>query len=525
VDRKQLFQGLNDAGTYSGRCEVTFEKPFGHLCGQATVTVESRPEVNLEVSTFEIDPTYGNSPLALQAFLLGEPLRAEGTGVKLTVHAHTEDRRPSSISVETDAGTFSATSALLNPPMFLSLRQDKALSFIPNDLTFASLTKETAKYWLMPLQGPFAKHFLRRQGPPHPMGLDNAGYYPITADGRACGFQMFEAGHNPRHPLATYDAIAFGELRSSVNTVDAVWEELPVGLQAALNFAIGADVLAPWIETRTEAGHIVRRFFIRLGEHVTEEGFPAFTKVNEFQPDSGIGAFLRDFFALPTARRRSLVAPLNLMRSGSPGAFTIEDSITDLVKALDNLCSAHGFITQDLLSRLSATNRAAAKTIIDNARDALSRLRSQNAPTSDEVDALNLICGRLSNAATTARDFGLAVKDLLRKFGLHDGEVMDHHFTTLGKDRDTWAGLLSKVRGEVIHKGHLYISDREQLRNWFAFSRHLHDLCTRIILAEVNYRGTYQASTHTWQGEYHVDRVKPGMPVKDLGFVVVPTTI
>ncbi len=525
MDTSQLFQGLNDVGTYSGRCEVTFENPFGRLCGQATVSVESRPEVKLEVSAFEIDPNYGNSPFALEAFLLGELPGNEGQGVRLTIHAHTEERRPSSISVEVDVGTFSVTSAMLNSPMFFTFRQDKTLSFIPNDLTFASLTNESARYWLMPLQGPFAKHWMRRQGPQHPLCFDNAGYYPFTADGRACGFQMFEAGQNPKHPLADYDAIAFGELRGSANTVEALWEELPVGLQSALSFAVGADVLAPWVETRTEAGHLVRRLFMRIGKRVTEEGFPAFTTANEFQSDSGIGAFLRDFFALPTDRRSSLVVPLNLMRTGSPGAFTIEDSITDLVKALDNLCSAHGFVTQDLLSRLSATNRGAAKTTIDSARDALSRLRSQNAQTPDEVDALNLMCGRVSNAVTTARDFGLAVKDLLRKFSLHDGEVIDHHFANLGKDRDTWAGLLSKVRGEVIHKGHLYISDREQLRNWFAFSKHLHDLCTRIILAEVNYRGTYQASTHVWQGEYRVDRVKSEVPIKDLGFVAVPTTI
>jgi hypothetical protein len=212
VDTTEFFEGLNDSGHFSGRCDITFDEPMGRLSGQATVTVEARPEIRLVISNFEIDPAFGNSPLALEAFLLGEPLKRQGEGVMLTVHANKEERRPNGISVETDAGTFSATSALLNPPMFLAFSQDKTVTFFPNDLTFTSLMKEATRYWLMPLQGPFAKHYLHRQGPSHPMGLNNAPFSPFTADGFACGFQMFEAGHNPRHRLSDYDAIAFGEV-------------------------------------------------------------------------------------------------------------------------------------------------------------------------------------------------------------------------------------------------------------------------------------------------------------------------
>ncbi len=320
-----------------------------------------------------------------------------------------------------------------------------------------------------------------------------------------------------------YDALAFGELRGTADTVEAIWGELPVGLLSALSFAIGADVLAPFVETRSEAGHLVRRFFIRAGERLTEPGFPGFTHLNEFQPNSGIGAFLQGFFALPEDKRQSLIAPLNLMRSGSPGAFTIEDSLTDLVKALDNLCKAHGFVTQDLSARLTPANATAVKAAIAAARQTLLSLRSQNIAAPDQVDLLINIAGRVSNAANTDRDFGIAVKDLLNKFGLSDAEVMDRYL--LGKNGGTWAELLSKLRGQVIHEGHLLITDRNQLRNWFAFARHLHDLCTRLILCEANYLGTYQASTHNWHDEYRTDRIKPGMQIKDLGFADIPTTI
>ncbi len=64
------------------------------------------------------------------------------------------------------------------------------------------------------------------------------------------------------------------------------------------------------------------------------------------------------------------------------------------------------------------------------------------------------------------------------------------------------ASMLSAVRGEVIHNGFLRIKDRRDLRSWYDFACHLHDLCKRIIMREINYGGSYQASTNAWSGNY-----------------------
>lgn len=288
----------------------------------------------------------------------------------------------------------------------------------------------------------------------------------------------------------------------------------------------GGRCCRAWIELRADDGSLTRRFYFHIGHRSSPEGFPAFTSVNELRPGSGIGAFLAAFFSLPEGKRQALIAPLNLMRSGAPGSSNMEDSITDLVKALDNLCQARGLTTQELLGRLEHDNQQKLATLLTETRNNLRQILADNrvAARQEQVDVLNIVVSRVANVTTTSRDFGIAVKDLLKALNLHDADVLDGHYASLNPP-GSWAGILSAVRGEVIHNGVLRIKDAQSLLKWFAFSRHLHDLCKRIILREVNYGGTYQASTNPWHGEYAVDRVTPTMTVKSLGFSEVPTHI
>jgi hypothetical protein len=203
-----------------------------------------------------------------------------------------------------------------------------------------------------------------------------------------------------------------------------------------------------------------------------------------------------------------------------------EDSLTDLVKALDNLCKARSLTTQDLLGRLEPDNDQKLTTLLKETRNNLGKIVAENraAARQQQIDVLNIVVSKLANVTSQSRDFGIAVKDLLKELDLHDADVLDRHYASLNPP-GSWAGIMSAVRGEVIHNGLLRIKDVQSLRIWFAFSLHLHDLCKRIILLEVNYGGTYHSSTDPWKGHYAVDRVKPTMTVKDLGFSQVPTHI
>jgi hypothetical protein len=525
MDRDSLFQGLRDDGTYRGPCTVTLEDPAGSLTGQASVRVggEFRSEVEISIDGFQAPPEYNNN---LVAFLNASPPRREGERVVVPIPATGNDRRISSLTAETESGTFTATSGILANAVFWGLGNNETISLVLNDLVLRH-TDAIAKYWLMPLKGPFAEYHRPRPAPPHLLAQDGEGYIPFSADGRACGLQIFGKERAPKHALATYNAIAFGELCGSADTFEGIWALLPSGLQNSLSFSIGADVTAPWIEARGEDGQLLQRFFHRVGRRLTDNGFGAFSSVNEFRSDSGIGPFLKAFFSTSTQKRDSLIVPLNLIRSGAPGSFNIDDSITDLIKALDNLCKTQGLTSQDLFNRLEQDNQERVVTVLDEARAELLTIRSDNFANGrqEQADILNLIVSKVASATTGSRDFGIAVKDLLKNLQLHDAEVLDEYYQGLGQQGVSWAAILSAVRGEVIHNGFLRIRDRHALRSWFYFARHLDDLCKRIILREVNYQGFYQASTNPWAGEYSVDRVTPTMNVKDLGFFEVPTHI
>lgn len=526
MDRNVLFEELHDDGIYSGSCEVIIDNPTGKITGEATVRVASNSHAVAKISIHELEapPEYENSILA---FLNASPPKRQGKGTVISIAASANERRITSLTVETESGTFSATSGLLADPVFFGLGSNDTLSIVLNDLVFCRRTDAVAKYWLVPLQGPFEEFYRPRLAPSQLLALDGEGYISFSADGRACGVQIFSKEKAPKHPLANYDAIAFGELRGAADSREDIWAALPRGLVNALSFSIGADVTAPWIELRGEDGKLIRRFFYRLGHRLTDDGFRAFSPVNECQGDSGMSAFLKAFFSAPAGKRDSLIVPINLMRSGAPGSFNIEDSITDLIKALDNLCKSHGLTTQELLSRLEKDNQQRISAVLDETRARLLAIRSDNAANGrhDQAEVLGVIVSKVASSTTTSRDFGIAVKDLLKGLGLHDGDVLDRHFRGLAEQDTSWAGLLSAVRGDVIHKGFLQMRDNHALRTWFEFARHLHDLCKRIVLREVGYRGFYQASTNPWVGNYSVDRVTPTTELKELGFSVLPTHI
>ena len=107
-------------------------------------------------------------------------------------------------------------------------------------------------------------------------------------------------------------------------------------------------------------------------------------------------------------------------------------------------------------------------------------------------------------------------------FGLNDGVVMEGYYSKLTID-NTWEGLLSSIRGEVIHSGAIRVNGRAEVVSWFEFARHLHDICKRVILREIGYTGTYAASNVLHSGTYDLDRITPLTTTAQLGYTIPPT--
>jgi hypothetical protein len=206
---------------------------------------------------------------------------------------------------------------------------------------------------------------------------------------------------------------------------------------------------------------------------------------------------------------------MTLVRSGSPGGRPIEDSLADLVRALDSLVRYFGLAQQNLLNLLKGELRERVRHIIEDASAQIKQLRVSAVEDSLIISVLDRINGRVANVATTDVNFGVSLRMLTEKHSLNDFTVLGQHSSAAGFG---YEGLLSFMRGQVVHEGHLNIETRPQLRAWFDFAQHLHDLGKRMILRAMSYTGTYQPSNARFLGPRDLDWVKSEMTIEQLGF-------
>jgi hypothetical protein len=313
------------------------------------------------------------------------------------------------------------------------------------------------------------------------------------------------------HPDESPSAYAFGAIgKCAHETVDEVNELLPWGIIAALRFACGTDIWCPWLELRHSSGRLIRRIHQRYGGHCEDAGSAAFSLINSTRPGSGIAEFLRRFFDLKLEERRSLTPILSLVHSGAPGRATVDECISDLAKALDALCKHHAIGRQNLAAKLDAVTRDSVERAVGEAKEKLKDVRKQCKADLklDQLAVIDKIVSRLANVTGDELDFGIAVAALLQELNLHDIAAMNAYYAQLPAPC-TWEGLLSSIRGEVIHSGGIRLNGHAELVAWFELARHLHDLCKRAVLRGIGYTGTYSPSNVMYKGLCEVDRVSP----------------
>ncbi|HET9179196.1 MAG TPA: hypothetical protein VFQ24_12635 [Terriglobia bacterium] len=515
-----LQESLSSDRIYKGSATASFSAPDGEVSGPATLTIPSDGHVTLEleIQQHSIPPDYNDFLMPFLLDQVPEPIAAGGR--EFRDHGSQEIR---AVGLQTEHGTFQASRGIVTKKHFSMFSNDgSSITVVPNDLMFVPLEQIPEEVWCLPLFGMLSEF----QGVETASSIvDHAPYIPFVTDGSLCGLEIFApAVKTPSHECS---GVAFGVIGNRPHdTADEIRNLLPSGLIAALSFASGSDINAPWLELRSIDGRLGRRVYARIGSTPQKDNFPAFTRVDSARLGSGVGPFLNCYFGLPLEARNRLIVPLNLVRSGTPGKATVDESITDLVKALDAVCKLHGFDRRNLRLGLAPQESAEVKAILDAARSDLKRLRKQWKADhrQSQVPILDRIVSRQANVDSEDLDFGLAVADLLRGFGLSDAGAMNAYYSTLSQDI-TWEGLLSTVRGEVIHSGAIHIRDRGGLLGWFEFALHLHDICKRLILRQVGYTGTYAASNVRYKGQYEIDRVKLSTTVQQLGYSLPPASI
>ena len=523
LEPERLFDHLPAEGIWSGAGIVRFISPDGELRGPTTIKLSADGEASIEMDVQDVDipKDFGSlSGVSLMTFVEGRHSLRKGD--KTIFQEPSREHEISKLEVEVQSGVFTATRGFVSSDEY----GDRALlGFTANDLVFKPSVQGPPAYWLLPLLGDLKEYARGSFLIDHPMALQGGGI-PFTVEGGRCCLQVITSPQPlDASSLTKYDATVFGDVLGPSNNIDELLQWFPSDLMNALRFATGSNIKAPWIETRTISGDLVCRIHSRFGRRGEGRGSPAFSWFDGARPGSGIGEFLRCFFALPQDHRNLLIAPMNLIQSGSPGNATIEETIGDLVQALDALCEVAGVARQNLLAKLSPKTANAVKGITKSANKQMKKLRSVNKGNVNELVVLNRIDGRLANVATDERDFGLAVTDLLGKYGLRDADVMNASYSTLPTLEVTWEGLLSAVRGAVLHSGGFRSLSRVELRKWFSFNCHLHDICKRVILSYVGYTGTYAASNARYTGTYEVNRVTSQTAVQQLGYSEPPTHI
>ena len=130
------------------------------------------------------------------------------------------------------------------------------------------------------------------------------------------------------------------------------------------------------------------------------------------------------------------------------------------------------------------------------------------------------IQGRVANAATIEKRFGLAVIDLLRHLGLPDAEIIDSFISQNPRSDNLpdWASVLSNYRGATIHEGYMDFDKKHDAGDVINICTHLKDVLTRIIWKEVGYTGSYKSVLKRRYGPQAFDWIQPTTPPKHLGF-------
>jgi hypothetical protein len=460
----------------------------------------------------------------------------------------------SRLTVETPAGVFSSAGRI--DYRLGSATDGEHIDFDLWCSEFECRGAMPAKYWVMPLMnflsgfclGPNVvdRHPLRIfPTPAIPQGLTGTELWQASSYANSRnGVIVFTFNGSPAfiEPLADYDererklnggsvkalatAIVVGEVGANSIEASSLKSWFPYDLLRVLGFAAGAEVGALWIEFRDVSGRLVRRIHERHGLTIFDEGHREGHRTIREGVHRGTGRLMTCFLSSEYACNSHLpVAMKHATQGGQYSRLTMEEKLIYVIRGLECLCMHFGLTEQYPDKRLKPENRELVRKILQNAaKEIWSIARVAKTPEDEqEYCALSEIAKRVKTTPWgKTGHFGLAVVDLLNKFGLPDAIIVDSHYAKKappGEVAPTWASYLSHLRGASLHEGFFDISSGEfGVQDIVVANNHLHDLLVRIILKMINYDGAYQPTVIIGATSQPVDWVQPTMSAEKLGY-------
>jgi hypothetical protein len=329
--------------------------------------------------------------------------------------------------------------------------------------------------------------------------------------------ELLDAHKNgDRTPRIT--AFLVGAVTGGIEELDQIRSWFPFGLLNLLGLSSGSRVGASWIEFFDESGVLVQRSHVRLGTNHSETGEGFFNVIHQ----GGLGRLITCAMKSPEFDEQYVRVALNHLLLGNLDSQALEDKIFHFGAALDALTERFGFATKDLLYGVADEDRAHVRAILSGARGQIRDVAKNRREAGEALTAgvLDRIADRTFTSPTgTDRDFGLAVVDLLQRFGLHDSAIANGYYVENSSAGRSWPQLLSHYRGISQHGGAFGFERGEHdAGEIFRFANHLGDILIRILLKQLGYDGEYQRRNAKWSDAKNVDWVVPGTPPYELGF-------
>jgi len=533
---------------YEGNGSADFTSPVGSVTGPFRVTYDEYGNTNCE-SFYEMisfDPDYKGDALA---FLTGAKPQQEGKVVSWGFGGLENPCRL--LSFATAAGKFESTARVHLVGMGAVEGRSRLKFYVP-EARFETENPNPAKYFAIPLFNCVADTGYRVYGD-HPLRIYSTPTVPddlpkdkkiiatikaneqnsvigFLMDAQVCFIERLpdfddRVGSLRSGTQRRIMAVMVGETGSNpTDTIANVRLWMPLDILAVLGFGSGVEVGFPWIEIRDSNGQLIRRLHGRPWLPTYHEGDVLLSKFDVDMPKgSGIGTAITQFHGLSEETRQCVAVTMNHARLGSLGSHLhLHDILDHLIRALECLSRELGLAQQNLLPTMSAGAQNKVRTLLEDTGHQFRELarEARNSGQFGDARILETIASRAASSAGTEKKFGLAVVDLLHKFGLNDAEVIDRFIASNPRADGLadWASILSSYRGATIHEGYMDFTKKHDVSDVIRICAHLKDVITRVIFKMIGYNGTYEPVTMRSYGPHRLDWVEATTEPWKLGF-------
>jgi hypothetical protein len=285
-------------------------------------------------------------------------------------------------------------------------------------------------------------------------------------------------------------AVAVGRTPDDFDLGASDW--FPADLVTLLGLSSGRTVGVPFVEIRGEAGELVARMHVRIGDAGQSRG----TALIDEQFNGTTGALLTSFLVSDVRNEVWFRVMLKHLLRAFTGGGTVEDRLSHLFRAVEGACAGLG-LNRARPIEVEASVRSEVETAINELIDKLEEIAAR----SSEADRARLtqLRNRLRTVTANSPSFAMQLLALLDKVGLPDAAwLADFKFRVKNERPDgqsrspsSWASAASVYRNRIFHSAFIDF-DTFDVDNAFAFIGHLSDVLARVVFHLIGFVGQYK---------------------------------